>query len=32
MGFRCKRVATGVEFVAVRCTRGRRVVRLETGS
>jgi hypothetical protein len=32
MDFRCRRTRTGLEFVAVRCTRGRQVVRFESGS
>ena len=32
MGFRCRRTRVGEEFVAVRCTRGRQVVRFESGS
>ncbi|HEX8207806.1 MAG TPA: hypothetical protein VF587_17200 [Solirubrobacteraceae bacterium] len=31
-GFRCRRTRTGAEFVAVKCTRGRQVVRFESGS
>lgn len=32
LGFRCRYTTRGYEFAALRCTRGRRVVRFETGS
>lgn len=32
MGFRCKTTSSAHEFIAVRCTRGQRVVRFESGA